>query len=133
MLRLVCQECKKVYDYEVDDFCPRCGAYNQPPKAASTATLRKDGVNESSHHGSFVHQEVHDEKAERRRIGLDAPKKRRPVTPVAPSPPGTISTLRGAVPVQTSSRQKAKQRGGMSAWTIVVWIILLVILRFFFL
>ena len=68
-MRLVCSECKKVYDYNVDDFCPRCGAYNQPPKSGSTtAVIRKDGVNEQNHAGSFVHREVHQEKAQRRRV-----------------------------------------------------------------
>ena len=67
-MRLVCSECKKVYDYDMDDFCPRCGAYNQPPKAgAPAAVVRKDGVNEENHKGSFVHREVHREKAQRRR------------------------------------------------------------------
>ena len=68
-MRLVCSECKKVYDYDVDDFCPRCGAYNHPPKASSpTAVVRKDGVNEANHKGSFVHREVHKEKAQRRAV-----------------------------------------------------------------
>ena len=68
-MRLVCSECKKVYDYDVDDFCPRCGAYNHPPKASSpTAVVRKDGVNEANHKGSFVHKEVHKEKAQRRAV-----------------------------------------------------------------
>lgn len=132
-MRLVCQECKKVYDYDVDDFCPRCGAYNQPPKVSTTATLRKDGVNESNHQGSFVHREVHTEKADRRRTGMDAPKNTRSVTPVAPSQPGTIATLRGPVSIRTPSRQKSKKSSGNSAWTIVIWIIALVILRFLFL
>ena len=132
-MRLICQECKKVYDYDVDDFCPRCGAYNQPPKAAATATLRKDGINERDHHGSFVHREVHSEKEERRRTGLDAPKKSRPVTPVAPSPRGTVSTLRGPVAAPGSSRQNTKKNSGTSVWTIVIWIIILVVLRFLFL
>lgn len=132
-MRLVCQECKKVYDYDVDDFCPRCGAYNQPPKAATAAALRKDGINESNHQSSFVHKEVHTEKADRRRTGMDAPKNNRPATPIAPRRPGTISTLRGPVSVQTPKQQKSKQSSGNSTWTIVVWIIVLVILRFLFL
>ena len=31
MRKVCCEECGKKYDYDVDDFCPRCGAYN-PPK-----------------------------------------------------------------------------------------------------
>lgn len=45
MTPVVCGECKKRYDYEVDDFCPRCGAYNRPDQR-STAR-RVDGVNET--------------------------------------------------------------------------------------
>lgn len=74
-MRLVCGECKKVYNYDVDDFCPRCGAYNPPKKQwrvdATGNVVRVDGVNEADHKGSFVHKEVHREKAVRRVVGLD--------------------------------------------------------------
>ena len=70
MIRIVCEECGKAYNYEVDDFCPKCGAYNQPPKAGTPAR-RSDGVNESNHAGSFVHQEVHQERQTRMAAGLD--------------------------------------------------------------
>lgn len=71
MTPVVCGECRKRYDYEVDDFCPRCGAYNRPDQR-STAR-RVDGVNETGHAGSFVHSEVHKEKAVRQKFGLDKP------------------------------------------------------------
>ena len=30
-MRLVtCSECGKHYDYDKDDFCPKCGVYNPP-------------------------------------------------------------------------------------------------------
>ena len=30
-MRMVhCEDCGKRYDYDVDGFCPRCGAFNQP-------------------------------------------------------------------------------------------------------
>ena len=35
MRRVKCEECGKVYNFDVDDFCPRCGAFNQPPKASA--------------------------------------------------------------------------------------------------
>ena len=70
MTKIVCEECKKTYDYERDDFCPRCGAYNQP-RGTSGAVVRVDGMNESGHAGSFAHREVHTEKAVRRAVGLD--------------------------------------------------------------
>ena len=107
-MRLVCSECKKVYDYNVDDFCPRCGAYNQPPKAgAPAAVVRRDGVNEENHKGSFVHREVHREKAQRRRVRQIA------------------QPLGGAAP------QARGSSAGMTTVVVVVLVILLVLLRGF--
>ena len=74
MQRVKCEECGKVYNFDMDDFCPRCGAFNQPPKAsainADGSVIRLDGINEKNHAGSFVHEELHEENRERRRMGL---------------------------------------------------------------
>lgn len=74
MRKVKCEECGKVYNFDVDDFCPRCGAFNQPPKAsainADGSVIRLDGINEKNHAGSFVHEELHEENRERRRMGL---------------------------------------------------------------
>ena len=104
-MRLVCSECKKSYDYDVDDFCPRCGAYNQPPKTTSTAAVRRDGINEQGHKGSFVHKEVHKEKAQRRAIRQIA------------KPLGNV----------TSQRNSTSK--GTSIAVIVVMIVLVIILQ----
>ena len=70
MKRIVCEECKKVYDYDRDEFCPRCGAFNPPVRTwgvdAQGNVVRVDGVSEQNHAESFVHREVHREKAVRR-------------------------------------------------------------------
>jgi len=29
--KVVCHDCRKRYDFDKDDFCPRCGAFTQPP------------------------------------------------------------------------------------------------------
>ena len=75
MKRLVCADCGKRYDFDVDDFCPRCGSFNQPQKKwgfdANGNVIRVDGINESNHAGSFVHKEVHREKAMQRNEGTD--------------------------------------------------------------
>lgn len=75
MGRIVCEECGKVYDFDRDEFCPRCGAFNQPVKTwgmdAKGNVIRVDGVSERNHEGSFVHKEVHREKAVRRAVGMD--------------------------------------------------------------
>ena len=50
MRKVRCYECGKTYDYDTDDFCPKCGAFNQPPKSttidANGAVIRVDGINE---------------------------------------------------------------------------------------
>ena len=62
MRKVRCYECGKTYDYDTDDFCPKCGAFNQPPKSttidANGAVIRVDGINERGHAGSFVHEEL---------------------------------------------------------------------------
>ena len=123
MTPVVCGECKKRYDYEVDDFCPRCGAYNRPDQR-STAQ-RVDGVNETGHAGSFAHSEVHQEKEVRQKFGLDKPvpaKQRR----ASPRP------QRDAFPQKRvgsgGTRSSLSPAAGIG---VVVWIIVMVqVLRF---
>lgn len=75
MRKVRCYECGKQYDYDEDGFCPACGAFNQPPRAARIradgAVVRVDGINERNHGKSFVHQELHEEDRERRRVGME--------------------------------------------------------------
>ena len=96
MRQIVCDECKKRYDYDKDEFCPRCGAFNQPVKLWTTDSQgnvrRVDGVNEQNHAGSFVHSEVHKEKRVRQAIGMDwsgkakTAQRQRPVRPAVQRP-----------------------------------------------
>ena len=96
MRRIVCDECGKPYDYDRDEFCPKCGAFNQPVKTWTTDSQgnvrRVDGVNETNHTGSFVHSEVHKEKRVRQVKGMDWAK-----TPRQP-------------PVRPAARQSQKQK-----------------------
>lgn len=75
MRQIICHECGKRYRFEEDDFCPRCGAFTPPAKEwdvdAKGNVVRVDGINEKNHAGSFVHKEVHREKAVRMIKGLD--------------------------------------------------------------
>lgn len=84
MIKVSCYECGRAYDYEEDAFCPKCGAFNQPPRSARIgadgSVVRVDGLNERGHKGSFVHQELHTEDRERRRIGLEKGVRRIPQT-----------------------------------------------------
>ena len=74
MRKIRCYECGKSYDFDVDDFCPKCGAFNQPGKSvkigADGAVVRSDGLNEKNHAGSFVQQEFHVENRMRKAVGL---------------------------------------------------------------
>lgn len=36
MRKIQCADCGKHYDYDVDDFCPRCGSFNPPPDSGAT-------------------------------------------------------------------------------------------------
>lgn len=36
MRRVQCTNCGQRYDYDRDDFCPKCGAYNPPPDSGTT-------------------------------------------------------------------------------------------------
>ena len=38
---LVCRDCGKRYDYDKDDFCPKCGSYNPPQDDPSTPLERE--------------------------------------------------------------------------------------------
>ena len=75
MTPVTCCECRKRYDYDKHELCPRCGAFNQPPAAsrvgADGAVVRVDGINEQNHRESFVHRELHAEERQRRKYDLD--------------------------------------------------------------
>ena len=74
MRRISCHECKKTYNYDLNDFCPRCGAYTPPKKHlrfdGRGRIVRLDGINEQNCQGSFVHAERHQEEKQRRQVGL---------------------------------------------------------------
>jgi hypothetical protein len=118
MRRIVCEDCKRQYDYDKDEFCPRCGAFNQPVKVWGTDSQgnirRVDGVNEQNHAASFVHSEVHAEKRERRAKGMDPSRPARPQKPPVQQRPQPA----GASP----------KKDNTSTLKVVLWIIATVIL-----
>ena len=99
MRKVRCYECGKTYDYDTDDFCPKCGAFNQPPKSttidANGAVIRVDGINERGHAGSFVHEELHEENRERKRMGLSKGTRRTAAAAPQPSVQRTASRQSG--------------------------------------
>ena len=120
MRKVRCYECGKTYDFDTDDFCPRCGAFNQPTKStaidANGAVIRVDGINEQGHAGSFVHEELHEENKERKRMGLSKSVRR-----TAAKPRGTVTG--------TTTRQTGSQNGGkqISAGKLIFWVIAAII------
>ena len=75
MRKVHCYACGKGYDYDDDGFCPKCGAFNLPPRTnrigADGTVIRVDGLNEQGHVNSFLHEELHAEDRKRRKLGLD--------------------------------------------------------------
>ena len=96
---IACEDCGKRYDFDRDDFCPKCGAFNPPVKTWGTDAqgnvIRVDGVNEANHEKSFVHSGAHREKRVRRTAGLDqaAVKKKGPPSRQNGTQAGTKSLL----------------------------------------
>ena len=111
MRKIRCYECGKSYDFDVDDFCPKCGAFNQPGKSvkigADGAVVRSDGLNEKNHAGSFVHQEFHAENRVRKAVGLSK------------------GIKRGAkAPQPLPKRQENCQKKQKSSAQYIIWIII---------
>ncbi|MHA5218914.1 hypothetical protein [Dysosmobacter sp. Phy] len=127
MRRVRCYDCGKSYNYDEDCFCPNCGAFNQPQRSlrigADGSVVRVDGINEANHAGSFVHQELHEEKRERRRIGLDKSAQRIQRTVSRP----TASRPAPTAGIQSRDRRQSRQQG-KNPVGILVWILILIML-----
>lgn len=117
MRKVRCYECGKSYDFDVDDFCPKCGAFNQPPRdvciGADGAVIRVDGINERNHRESFVHTELHEENRERRAVGLSKGVKRTGKAVVRPASP--------------APRKQERKADNKSPWAVISWIIFIII------
>lgn len=118
MRKIRCYECGKSYDFDIDDFCPKCGAFNQPLRntriGADGSVVHVDGINERNHANSFVHAELHEENRERKAAGLSK---------------GIKRTAKAAVsrPVQTAYQKERGKASGKGALTVIVWIVFLII------
>ena len=113
MRRVRCYECGKGYDYDEDGFCPRCGSFNLPQKASSVGAdgtvIRREGINERNHKGSFVHAELHEENRERKAKGLSKGTTRR--------------LIKTTVPNDHTPKQERRTKKGSP----IVWIVLAII------
>lgn len=117
MRKVRCYECGKSYDFDEDDFCPKCGAFNQPVRSirigADGSVIRVDGINERNHKNSFVHEELHEENRERKAVGLSKGVRRTPGTAVRPAP--------------SAYQKQAKKAPKNSLVNVIVWIIFTII------
>jgi len=88
MRKVCCYECGKRYDFDVDDFCPRCGAFTQPARpsriGADGEIIYQNGINERNHKNSFLHAEFHEENRERKGSFLEGAKERKPTVSAQP-------------------------------------------------
>ena len=116
MRRVQCHECGKRYDYDVDDFCPRCGAFTQPSKkldiGADGSVVRLEGINEENHRNSFVHAELHAENRKRRGSNLEAEE---------------MSRRRVQAATHQPVRKSQRAAGKKSPVALIFWIIFAVI------
>ena len=121
MRRVQCHECGKRYNYDVDDFCPRCGAFTQPGKtldiAADGTVIRVEGINEENHRNSFVHSELHAENRKRRGTDLEAE---------------DMSWRKAPMPKPRPARKSRRAAGKKSPAALIFWIIFAVIIFNFF-
>lgn len=118
MRKVRCYECGKNYDFDVDDFCPRCGAFNQPGKSvrigADGTVVRAGGLNENNHAGSFVHQEFHAENRVRKAVGLSKGVRRAAPAAARPQAGGKTAWQSGG-------------SGEKSPLAIVIWVIIFIV------
>ena len=136
MRQIICHECQKRYNFDKDDFCPRCGAFTPPAKQwdvdAKGNVVRVDGINEKNHAGSFVHKEVHKEKALRKIKGLDrdhlaAAKKATTLVPKTAKKPVKISPSLGGA-AERAEKGKGSNALSFISGTLALLAVLLKIL-----
>ena len=130
-MRIVkCYECGKRYNYDEDGFCPRCGAFNQPPSAsrigADGSVIWVEGINSRNHEGSFVHKELHEENRERKGTALERDeKKKRVITRSGSTVIRQPLTQRDGTPAYQQSAARKKQGGGAIFWAFLILVFLL--------
>lgn len=117
MRKVTCYECGKSYDFNEDAFCPRCGAFNQPPKSATInvngEVERLDGLSEVSHAHSFVHQELHRENLQRRSAGLEQG-----------SRPSRAENFSRRPDAKNRAEQKQARPAGFITWVVILIVII---------
>lgn len=125
MGKVRCYECSRTYDWQEDPFCPKCGAFNRPDGSGlrSGMAVRKDGLNEAGHKGSFLHRELHAEDSQRRRVGLEYIKKKAAPRPQPYAQPQVI---------KEAGRLWTRPKKQSNPGKVAGWIVLAIILWNFF-
>lgn len=140
MRRVKCEDCGKVYDFDTDDFCPRCGAFAFPKGdriGADGTVVRVEGISESNHKGSFLHEEYHAENRHRKAAGLDRGVDRGRGLHWAPTP--SAGKRAGvSTPASSASRPAAQSRNSAAApeaeiKKVIGWLVGIFVLGSFFL
>ena len=129
MRKITCYDCGKNYDYDTDDFCPRCGAYTPPARQrhinAHGDVVRVEGINETNHAGSFVHAELHKENRQRTGSLLESEPEKKAVF----TKPSVRETARRVTSLpQNRGRATQKKRADLSIWWSIIAIMILSIL-----
>ena len=141
MRRVKCEDCGRVYDFDTDDFCPRCGAFTFPKGdriGTDSSVVRVEEIRESHHKASFLHAEYFVEKRRRKAAGLDRGADRSRGSQWAPAP-GGAKTAKVSGPLPTAAKSASRARKAVSATEgqelrkIIGWLVGIVILASFFL
>ena len=141
MRRVKCEDCGRVYDFDTDDFCPRCGAFTFPKGdriGTDSSVVRVEEIRESNHKDSFLHAEYFVEKRRRKAAGLDRGADRSRDSQWAPAP-GGAKTAKVSDPLPTAAKSASRVRKAVSATEgqelrkIIGWLVGIVILASFFL
>ena len=141
MRRVKCEDCGKVYDFDTDDFCPRCGAFTFPKGdriGTDSSVVRVEEIHESNRKDSFLHAEYFVEKRRRKAAGLDRGADRSRDSQWAPAP-GGAKTAKVSGPLPTAAKSASRARKAVSATEgqelrkIIGWLVGIVILASFFL
>ena len=141
MRRVKCEDCGKVYDFDTDDFCPRCGAFTFPKGdriGTDSSVVRVEEIRESNHKDSFLHAEYFVEKRRRKAAGLDRGADRSRDSQWAPAPGGAkTAKVSGPLPTAAKSASRARKAAfateGQELRKIIGWLVGIVILASFFL
>ena len=141
MRRVKCEDCGRVYDFDTDDFCPRCGAFTFPKGdriGTDSSVVRVEEIRESNHKDSFLHAEYFVEKRRRKAAGLDRGADRSRDSQWAPAP-GGAKTAKVSDPLPTAAKSASRARKaafateGQELRKIIGWLVGIVILASFFL